>query len=103
MRYESYGLNVAEAICCGVPAMVTHTAGVAERYPSELRELLIDDPEDVDGLAAKLLQWRDAKEQWKERIPCFSQEMRRYTLDVMAQEVVAVAEGSPISSGQLYA
>ena len=95
MRYESYGLNVAEAICCGVPAMVTDSAGIAERYPTELHELLMRDPEDVEGLTAKLLQWRPAREQWKERIACFSQELRRYTLDVMARQIVAIATRKP--------
>ena len=103
VRYESYGLNVAEAICCGVPAMVTESAGVAERYPRELHELLIRDPEDVDGLADKLVQWRQAKEQWKVRIACFSQQLRRHTLDVMARQIVAVAEGSPTSAVQVRA
>ncbi len=31
-RYEPYGLNVQEALCCGVPAIVSASAGVAERY-----------------------------------------------------------------------
>ena len=28
-----YGLNVHEALCCGLPALVSASAGVAERYP----------------------------------------------------------------------
>src|SRR4029078_13689650 len=35
VRYEAYGLNVQEAICRGVPAMVSATAGVAERYTDD--------------------------------------------------------------------
>ena len=30
VRYEAYGLNVQEAICRGVPAIVSSAAGVAE-------------------------------------------------------------------------
>ena len=100
VRYESYGLNVAEAICCGVPAMVTQTAGVAERYPAALRELLIRDPEDVDELTAQLLRWRHAREQRGERIACFSRQLRRHTLDVMARQLVATAEKTPTSAVQ---
>ena len=92
VRYESYGLNVAEAICCGVPAIVTKDAGVAERYPAELNDLLIDDPADVDGLAAKILQWRETIGYWNERIALFSQTLRKHTLKVMAEEIVALAE-----------
>ena len=39
-RYEAYGLNVHEAICCGLPALVSASAGVAERYPEVLTDLL---------------------------------------------------------------
>jgi glycosyltransferase involved in cell wall biosynthesis len=30
-RYEAYGLGVHEALCCGLPALVSGNAGVAER------------------------------------------------------------------------
>lgn len=92
VRYESYGLNVHEAICCGVPAMVTQSAGVAERYPSELRELLIRNPEDSDELVTKLLQWRTSSAYWKEAIMPFSRTLRAYSLDLMAQRIVSVIE-----------
>lgn len=95
VRYEAYGLNVHEAICCGVPAMVTKSAGVAERYPAELRPLLIEDPEDVDALVAKLLRWRMAIDYWREKIAPFSQELRSYTLDDMAKRMVAVCTEDP--------
>ncbi len=91
VRYESYGLNVQEAICCGVPAMVTRTAGVAERYPADLWELLIDNPEDAGALAHKILQWRSATPYWKQRVMPLSQTLRAHTLEDMAREVVEVA------------
>ena len=50
VRYESYGLNVQEAICRGVPAMVSASAGVAEQYDAGFAPLLIPDPEDVSGI-----------------------------------------------------
>jgi glycosyltransferase involved in cell wall biosynthesis len=89
--YESYGLNVQEAICCGVPAMVTRSAGVAERYPAELRELLIDDPEDIDSLADRILRWRVAFSIWKQRIESFSKTLRDFRLGVMAEQIVRIA------------
>jgi glycosyltransferase involved in cell wall biosynthesis len=90
-RYEAYGLNAQEAICCGVPAMVTRGAGVAERYPADLQELLIDDPEDTEALADKLYRWRAALPCWKQRIAPFCQILRGYTLDDMAKEMVDIA------------
>ena len=35
-RYEAYGLAVHEALCRGLPALVSASAGVAERYPADL-------------------------------------------------------------------
>jgi glycosyltransferase involved in cell wall biosynthesis len=58
VRYESYGLNVQEALSCGIPAMVSQSAGVAERYPAELNDLLLPHPNDVHDLAMRLLRWR---------------------------------------------
>jgi glycosyltransferase involved in cell wall biosynthesis len=57
-RYEAYGLGVHEALCCGLPAIVTRSAGVAEQYPPELgSQLLLSDPDDPEALdlRAKLL------------------------------------------------
>ena len=57
-RYEAYGLGVHEAICRGLPAIVSARAGVAETYPADLRDLLIDDVEDPDEIAGRLQTWR---------------------------------------------
>jgi glycosyltransferase involved in cell wall biosynthesis len=92
VRYESYGLNVAEAFCCGVPAMVTSDAGVAERYPAALSELLIRNPEDADALAGMMLRWRIALNHWKRNITSFSQTLRQHTLETMAAQIVSIAE-----------
>src|SRR5439155_16383390 len=40
-RYEPFGMVVQEAICCGVPAIVSRHAGVAEIYPATLEPLLL--------------------------------------------------------------
>ena len=51
VRYEAYGLAVHEAICRGVPALVSADAGVAERYPATLAPLLLRDlsPDALQG------------------------------------------------------
>ena len=67
VRYEAYGLGVQEAVCRGVPALVSATAGITERFSDDVRELVLDSPNDADELAARLLGWRSAIDHWRER------------------------------------
>jgi glycosyltransferase involved in cell wall biosynthesis len=92
VRYEAYGLNVQEALCRGVPAMVTATAGVAERYPPELADLLLTDPNDVGNLIQKLRHWRPRRDEWRRRVLPLSASLRGYTWEMMAGRLVALAE-----------
>ena len=91
VRYEAYGLNVQEAICRGVPAIVSSAAGVAERYDPELSPLLLPDPEDVDDLVARLRQWRANMPYWESRFARFGETLRRYGWPEMARCIVAMA------------
>ena len=93
VRYEPYGLNVREALCCGVPAMVSASAGVAERYTAETRDLLIPDPTDVDGLAARMLGWRSNMNAWKQRVAPLARQLRTRTWEAMAREMIELVEG----------
>jgi glycosyltransferase involved in cell wall biosynthesis len=92
-RYEAYGLGVHEALCCGLPALVSATAGVAERYPPESRDLLLPDPEDAANLATRLRQWRGNSQQYSKLVNSLSQELRSYTWDDMAQSILKTIEG----------
>jgi len=85
VRYESYGLNVQEALCRGVPAIVSANAGIAERYPSRLRDLLLPNPEDAGDLVNRLLMWRSAIDYWRDRVIEFSKELRVYNWQKMAE------------------
>lgn len=87
-RYEAYGLGVHEALCCGLPALVSATAGVAERYPPHLGDLLILDPENALDLAARLRRWREAIHQYSKMVSTLSEELRGYTWDDMASNIV---------------
>ncbi|HEX7174428.1 MAG TPA: glycosyltransferase [Pyrinomonadaceae bacterium] len=98
-RYEAYGLNVHEAVCRGVPAMVSAGAGVAELYPAELSEMLLPDAEDAADLAARLLRWRAETEEWKSRFAPFAARLRRRAWGDAAAEFVRVAEGDVHSAG----
>ncbi len=94
-NYEAYGLAVHEGLCCGVPSMVSASAGIAERYPSSLSELLIHDPNDSAALAGMMLNWRASLPSWKERIQALARELRSRTWDAMAAEIVAIASAAP--------
>jgi glycosyltransferase involved in cell wall biosynthesis len=92
VRYEAYGLGVHEALCCALPAFVTRSAGVAERYPAELGEFLLDDPDDAAELAAKLRSWRQRKDSCRKQLEELSQRMRERTWTRMAREIEELAE-----------
>ncbi len=87
-RYEAYGLGVHEAICRGIPALVSAGAGVAERYPAELRELLLQDVENVDELCACLRRWRADADGVAARVKPFADRLRERSWDDMAAEIV---------------
>ena len=90
VRYEAYGLNVQEAICRGVPAIVSSAAGVAERYAPEDAPLLLPDPENVDDLVATLKQWRLNMPEWEARFKVFGETLRHYGWPDMARRMVAL-------------
>jgi glycosyltransferase involved in cell wall biosynthesis len=86
-RYEAYGLAVHEAICRGVPALVGASAGVAERYPSELSDLLITDVNDVDELRDRLTMCCRDHARFQSAVLPLSDAFRARTWDVMAREI----------------
>jgi glycosyltransferase involved in cell wall biosynthesis len=92
VRYEAYGLNVQEALCRGVPAIVSRTAGIAERYPAELSGLILRHPSSVDELVERLLDWRGAMLTWKESIKPLAAELRARSWHDMACDFVATVE-----------
>jgi glycosyltransferase involved in cell wall biosynthesis len=92
VRYEAYGLNVHEAVCRGVPALVSRGAGVAERYPASLSEMLLPDPEDAADLASRLQRWRRSIASWKEGFGPLAGQLGRRTWADVAADIVALAE-----------
>lgn len=97
-RYDAYGLVVQEAICRGVPALVTARAGVAERYPSSLREMVLPDPDDVEELAARLRSWRRGMDFWREEFRPLGAALRGHTWRDMAREIVSVVSGREVGA-----
>jgi glycosyltransferase involved in cell wall biosynthesis len=86
-RYEAFGLAVQEALCCGLPAIVSRDAGVAERFSPGLDPLLLDDAENVSELAAKLSVLQAAGRAFRAEAVRLSVELRRHTWDDMARAI----------------
>ena len=91
-RYEAYGLAVQEALCCGLPTLVSAGAGVAERIPLSLGPLLIPDPDDAADLAARLRAWRGAMDAHRAAALALSAGLRAWSWDDMARRIVELAE-----------
>ena len=87
-HYDAYGLSVHEALSCGLPAFVTATAGVAERYPDTLRDLLLTYPPAAAEVAERLRRWRSDIEGYRSRVAPFASYMRRRTWADMAGEML---------------
>jgi len=92
-RYEPYGLGVHEALCSGVPAITGEASGVAEKYPPELRDLLLEDASDAGALADRIVRWLSDRSRARAVMIGLSQELRRWTWDDMAAAFVRAAEG----------
>jgi glycosyltransferase involved in cell wall biosynthesis len=86
-RYEAYGLGVHEAICRGLPAIVSASAGVAELYPEELSDLLIRDVEDSTEIADRIHRWRWDVDAAAARVRGFSDRLRSRTWRDMSVEI----------------
>jgi glycosyltransferase involved in cell wall biosynthesis len=91
-RYEAFGLGVQEALCTGLPAMVSAAAGVAERYPAALKELLLEDPDSASELEISLRNWRDRGDHLRKMTMQLSDTLRQRTWQVMAEEVGALLD-----------
>ena len=95
VRYEAYGLNVHEAVCRGVPVMVTSTAGVTERFEPDMADALLPSGLTPEILAQRLRAWRADPDGWRERTARTGARLRTRTWDDMAAEFVGIAEGIP--------
>jgi glycosyltransferase involved in cell wall biosynthesis len=92
VRYEPYGLNVQEALTCGMAVLTAARAGVAERFPNDLYPLLLRNPDNAYECAERLLLWRRNQACWQERFQKFGDELRRRTWQVMAEEMIDILE-----------
>ena len=89
--YEPYGLGVHEALCSEVPAIVSASSGVAERYPASLGDWLLPDPRDDADLAARIERVLELPRPYAP-LQALSRELRARTWDRVAADIVALAE-----------
>jgi glycosyltransferase involved in cell wall biosynthesis len=91
-RYEAYGLAAHEAICAGLPVLISRTAGISERYSSALNEMILHDPTDAAELAGKLRSWRPDAVSWPKRFALLRRELTSRSWGDMAEQIVQLAE-----------
>ena len=86
-RYDAYGMGVHEALCRGLPAIVSAAAGVSERYPADLADMILRDAEDANELCDRLKHWRTNLDSFAARIRPLANELRSRTWADMAREM----------------
>lgn len=91
-RYEAFGLAVMEALCCGLPAIVSREAGVVERCSTVLDDLLLRDPESVAELIVKMRNLLANRTTWAHAMKPLSSDLRKYTWDDMADKIFRLVE-----------
>lgn len=94
VRYEAYGLNVHEALCRGAAVMVTHTAGVVERFDKALAASLLPTGVTSELLASRLREWSTDIDRWRTRAETTAAKLRARCWDDTAREVVEVSIGT---------
>ena len=87
-RYEAYGLAVHEAICRGLPAVVSANAGVAEQISGSLAELFVEDVESAAELAGRIRRWRTELPRFADAAATLSAGLRSRTWDDMAADFI---------------
>jgi hypothetical protein len=75
-----------------VPAIVTASAGVAERYPKTMAGLVVSDPPRVEPLKRALLAWRAQQAAWQERTADFAARLAARSWDDMAADIAVALE-----------
>ena len=94
-RYEAFGMAVQEALCLGLPALASRSSGVAEQYPDEMEELLLDDPADCQELTERLWHWRQRKEEFEGTAWQLSSRLRAHTWEKMTEEILRIVNTAP--------
>lgn len=91
-RYDGYGIGVHEALCRGLPALVTCRAGIAERYPADLAVLLLSDAGNVPELASRMKWVLDNRCALQPLVARFGSQLLKRSWEHMSADIVELAE-----------
>jgi glycosyltransferase involved in cell wall biosynthesis len=91
-RYDAYGLNVHEALCCRVPVLVTRGAGIAERLPPALSDFVLDEGPKASTLAARIRYLLGHAPAYNDALSRCSETLRTRTWRDAVSELVGYAE-----------
>jgi glycosyltransferase involved in cell wall biosynthesis len=86
-RYEAYGLAVQDALTSGVPALVTKSAGIAERYPLQLGHLLVENTDSAEIWANAIRHALLTRHQTSAALAAFASELSRRSWRRMCEEI----------------
>ncbi|HKN01872.1 MAG TPA: glycosyltransferase family 4 protein [Candidatus Binataceae bacterium] len=94
-RYEGYGLAIQEAVCMGLPAIVSAIAPVTERFEGQLAELMLRDPESVEDLVDRLHLWRSRRAKFQAETATLSCRLRQWSWEDMAARIAEIVDSNP--------
>lgn len=98
-RYEAYGLGVQEALCCELPAIVSASAGIAERFTPDLQSLLLSQPDDALELISTLRTWRNSIAPTRAKVGALCEAIRNSTWDDMCLAILENIERNAFVAG----
>ena len=89
---DSYSMPPAEAMACGMPVIVSASAGVSEIITHQVDGLILDDPTDADRLASMIsLLYED--HEFRDRVgKRANQTAQQYTWEKNGTELAAIFE-----------
>jgi len=90
--YEPYGLNIAEALSSGIPAIASKKSGACELIQGELENLLLVEPSSARELKAKMDLWRGAMSKYQTAALLASTTFRAHSWEQMSGDVYGLIE-----------
>lgn len=96
VRYEAYGMNVHEALERGVPVLVSESAGVAERLPQCMNDMLLPDAISARELAERITELSNGIASATARARQWASAARSHSWADMATEIVSIVRSNVI-------
>lgn len=102
-RYESFGMNIMEALCSGLPVIASEQAGAASLIPSAWAAMQIPPNPSPEQLASALRYWLAHAVALRAQARTHAAEVARYTDADMCARIYAAAEASAPMRPSAYA